>query len=310
MDQIVLNISSVKSFLKDRRRWYYEWVLDRVPRKGQKALTFGKVLHLVFEEHFKAKVSMAEAIDLVIKGQRVIALATKDESEKADIIAAIEELEGYREPLSMWTDQYPIDKTLAVEEAYEFPHPKDERIIIRMRPDREAVIFGKVFHVQNRSLAAGKNIGLYTELMQRDMHEMGYGFGLRLKHPEYEYGGTLFNLLRKLKYRSKPTKAEPDGKILHPVSEMMGQYMIPAHPEQIVSAMNDLQWVAYEMERTVDGIKNGNWPASSRDMDAGMFGNSKDAYFGVLMGTEDIYDDTLFKPREQMYATEVNNEVE
>ena len=304
MEKFMVNVSSVKSFLKCRRRWYYEWVLDRVPRKGQKALTFGKLLHEVFEAHFKTGISMKSAINLhITQLQEYVGTEGPDtQEERDDILAAVADLETLREPLEMWKDQYVVGRTLEVEEAFEFPHPKNSNIIIRGRPDRVAIIFGKLFHIQNRSLAPGKNIGMYTQLMQRDMHELIYSYALQKKYPEFEYGGTLFNLVRKLKYRSKPTKAEPEGKIMHGLPEILGQYMMHVDEEQVQKALDDLLWVAQEMRKTVKDWEEGRFPASNRDMDAGFFGNTKDAYFEVLKhGEHLLYDDAMFKPREVMY---------
>ena len=297
---MVLNVSSVKLFQKCRLRWLYEFVYGRVPRKGSLPLEFGKLLHIVFEYHVRDGLAMGEAIDVAIADWQ----ARMVSAEYLDRLAGEEacaELHSMREPLSLWTDQYPMT-TLAVEEPFEYPHPTEPGLSIKGRPDREVLCFGKLWHVQNRSLNAGKKILLYSELMKSDLHELTYAWALPQKYPQYEYGGTIFNIVRKLKYRGKPTKAVPEGKILHTLDEIMGQIAVPMLETQKAHALMDLAWIGREMDHVIQEAHEGRFPARNRDMDGGPFGNSKDPYWPVFMGEADLFDDTLFKSREDPYA--------
>ena len=299
-----VNISSTKQFQYDRARWLFGWHLNRVPRSGERPLNFGKMMHEVFERHVRDDMTMKKAIVDVRSDWNDLIAKSTDEFEKSDGQDALDDLKELTEPLEMWKDIYPVERTLEVEVAFEYPHPLDPTLMIKGRPDRMAIIYGKLFHIQNRSLAASKNIGLYTELMHRDMHELIYAWAMQKKYPDIAYGGTLFNLVRKLKYRGKPTKKDPDGKILNSLDKIMGQYMIPTLPDQIDIALRDLKWIADEMDRTVrDYEEHGIIPASNRGLDGGYFGSKKDHYFDVLMnGVEGLKDDKLFKDRDDMYG--------
>jgi hypothetical protein len=107
------------------------------------------------------------------------------------------------EALTHWQDLFSIDETLEVETPFEFVHPDDSSIVVRGRPDRVVVSMGRIFHMQHRSLAAGRNIAQYTEPAKLDMHELVYAYHLRTKYAAkgLSYGGTIFNIIRKLKYR-------------------------------------------------------------------------------------------------------------
>lgn len=304
-----VNISSVKRFHQCRARWLIEWHLNRVPREGALPLNLGKLVHVAFEKYLlNQSSSMLSAVDAAlaewtdtVSKQHTAGLL--NDSEFGEAIDAAKALNDLREPLALWKDQFPVAKVLEVEEPFEFPHTMDAGIIVRGRPDRMAIVFGKLVHIQNRTLAAGINFGLYTELAKRDYHELVYAWAMQLKYPDLKYGGSLMNLIRKLKYRGAPTKACPEGKILHTTDEMFGQFMVPMLDQQIEWAMGDLLTDVREMERVVTAYEeHGKLPSPNRQRDGGPYGNKKDPYFDVFMGKVDIYDDKYFKPREDMYA--------
>lgn len=296
---MVLNISSVKDFARCRLRWLYTWYYGRVPRRGSRPLELGKLIHVVFENHFKG-MTMEEAFDAAVAELKGTAFGSPMEHDSA--MEALTDLMALREPLLQWTDQYPITETLEVEEPFEYPHPDETGLIVRGRPDRVVLCYGKVFHVQNRSLAAGKKIGLYLELRKTDLHELVYGWALAQKYPKYPYGGTIFNLVRKLRWRGVPTKAFPGGKVLRKLDEVLVQAAMPVVPEQQALALMDLGQIGREMQRTILEAEDGVFPARNREYDGGPFDNSPDPYLPVFMGQADLWDDRLYKDREDPYG--------
>jgi hypothetical protein len=306
---MIVNVSSVKAFQRCRARWLYEYHMGRVPRQTSPALEFGKLLHVVFELHFQG-FGMAEAMEKAATMWAELGRQAGTEGERQVILEAVVDLGDMREPLTMWEDKFPIQETLEVEEPYDFPHPLDPTITIRMRPDRVVRCFDKLFHVQNRSLSPGRNIGLYLELMREDMHELLYGTGLVGKYgltPD-QYGGTIFNIVKKLKYRSVPTNRYPLGKPLRRLEEMLVQHAIPILPAAQERALKDLQKIAMEMERTIEDAAGGVMPARNRELDGGAFGNRLDPYWKVFTGEATIWDDTLFKGRSDPYAPSATEE--
>ena len=135
--------------------------------------------------------------------------ATTDEDERRVGLEAIEDLDSFAEPMCLWSDQYHFEiPVLESETSFIIPHPYDDSIRLRGRPDRVGVMLGQVWHVQNRSLNAATNFSLYVDLARRHYHEHLYAEHIAKKYPQWPYGGTLFNLFRKLKFRSKQTKKE------------------------------------------------------------------------------------------------------
>jgi len=304
-----VNISSVKRFHQCRTRWLIEWHLNRVPREGALPLNLGKLVHVAFEKYLlQEEPSMEKALRATVSewidtltAQKAAGMLTDQEFEEG--IEAKEALDDLWEPLTLWRDQYPVGQVLEVEEPFELPHPDDPTVLVRGRPDRMALVFGKLVHIQNRTLAPGINFGMYTERAKRDYHELIYAWAMKQKYPQYQYGGTLMNLIRKLKYRAKPTKNCPEGKILHSTDEIFGQFMVPMMDHQIGLAMTNLLYDANEMRRVVQQYEEAKIiPSPNRQLDGGPYGNKIDPYFNVFMGKYSVYDDTFFKEKEDLYA--------
>jgi hypothetical protein len=152
-------------------------------------------------------------------------------------------------------------------------------------------------------------MALYRNLARWDMHELLYAWALAQKYPERPYGGTLFNIMKKVQYRGKPTKKDPEGKILRPISEILWQFPVTMTKDRIQRCLDDLVWTAEEMERTVEDITQGREPAINRNLNAGYFGNSFDPYVDVFDGRVDLMDNTKFKDREDPYAGRQANKI-
>jgi hypothetical protein len=270
-----------------------------VPRRIPQALIVGKILHQAFENAFKStsatSVSNELASLLLPFGDSV--LTEKEEK-------AYDELTGLVEPLKFWKDNFPIERVLEVEEPFEFP--LQQGLTFQGRPDRVAVVFGKAFHIQNKSISSAKDLGNYITLAGRSLHELLYGYHLRKKYAitqGLEYGGTIYNIVKKLKYRSKVvSKAEPLGKILNTPESMFLQTVIGLSKEAENIARRELVWYAYEMEKTAKQYQHGETVGSNRNLDSGYFGHGIDLYTQVMMGEISLDDDTYFMDREQTYA--------
>jgi hypothetical protein len=290
----IANCSSVAAFEKCRFRWICAWVLNRVPRQEPAALSEGKILHLIFEDFLTGRApTMFDAV-----GARIAQAKHEGAPEKA-----IEGLMDRADALAQWADQYEWEiPVLEVEEAFEIVHPMDPRFRLRGRPDRVGVMQGQLWHVQNRGLAAATNFGQYIELATRHRHEHTYAVALSQKYPQYPYGGTLFNLVRKLKYRTNVGKKNEAVKTL---SQMFFQHpmVIDLKGDLHDHVMRSLLKHMEAMKQTEDDFRNwGIVPPANESMNGGFNGSTIDPYFRVLTGKVDLADDTLFKDRDDLYA--------
>lgn len=297
---MIVNVSSVKSFQRCRLRWYYEYVLNRVPKAGRPALEFGRLLHTVFELHFNG-MTMFDAMDKSRAMWIELARQAQTDAEKEVIEDALIELRELEEPILLWTDRFPVEETLEVEAPFQMQHPFAPGVTIVGRPDRMARCFGKLFHFQNRSLDGSRNIGLYLELAKDDMHELLYGLAMREKYPDIPYGGSVFNIVKKLKYRATPTRANPVGKVLRDIDEILVQAAIPILPDRQYQALVDIACIAEEMERTIERAQRGVLPARNRELDGGMYGSSIDPYLPALRTPGELWNDDLYKNRVDPY---------
>jgi len=299
-ENFVVNVSEIQDYMKCRWRWCAKWVVGRVPKDEARPLRFGKLLHLIFEHHFQTRQPIEVAITR-FRGEWAKAL--EQAHNPLDIAVAqdaLADLDQYAEPLGMWTDRYPAEgMPLEVEKAFIVKSPLDPTIFFKGRPDRMQMMWGQLFHWQNRGLAAGMNFPLYAELAKRNFHEHMYAYAMKQKYPNVPYGGTVYNLMRKLKYRGK------NGKILHTPDEMFWQGLVTITPEMNTEIMEIATRYAQEMRfARLLFEEDGVWPLPNETIHGGPFGNSIDPYFRVLNGEIDLNNDNVFKNREDTYATE------
>lgn len=285
-----VSVSSVKAYQQCPARWLMRFHLKRVPRRTPAALTVGKMFHSAMEYHLNGD-TKAGALERV----------TNESLGLLDAKAA-EEWLSLGTAFGFWHDLHKIEATLEVEQPFSehlsyYPAHVNNNLI--GRPDRVVLLYGKVWHLQNRTLAASKNVGLYLDTARRNLHELAYAWALKKKYPQYEYGGTIFNIIRKLKLVGK------NGKVLHDPKELMVQELVPINAGQVETAIDDIRRVAGLMyEDVLQYHRTKQLPIQNRDMDSGMFGSAKDPYFEVLMGNASLDDDELFMPAEERYATQ------
>lgn len=304
MTPYIVNISSIQDYMQCPYRWLCRWVLNRLPKGNEKALEFGKLLHCIYEDFFLGK-SMEESI---AHNEQIWLQRTADTSdmyEKKSALDALEELDNVREVLLQWRDKYEFDvPVLEVEEPFTITSPLDDSVCLRGRPDRVGVLYGRLVHVQNRGLAATVNFELYVRLAKRHLHELVYGYALARKYEgQYSYGGTVFNLLRKLKHRRKPSKKDPEGAILHTVDEMLGQAIVNYSDQECLAGVDRATRWAQKMRTTEEWYKlSGEMPLPNEKLNGGFNGNIIDPFFRVLEGEISLDDDEFFKNREDQYA--------
>lgn len=307
-----VNVSSINDFMQCRFRWLCKWVENRVPAEDARALRFGKMLHKLYEYHLGGmNLSMREAVAKVRNEWEVAKEKTTPDTPDWQLVRdALDDLAQMEEPLLLWKDRYPFDvPVLEVEQPFEYPLPYDPSIILRGRPDRVGVYMGRLYHVQNRSLASGVNFPLYLELSKRSYHEHLYAAALAQKYPQWTYGGTFFNLYRKLKYRKKATKPQEArgelGDILHEVSEIFWQHPMGIDLDGQVHkhVMESIYHHVLDMKDTEAAYKtHGYIPPPNEKLNGGPYGNMIDPYYRVLTGEIQLSDDRYFKNREDTYV--------
>jgi hypothetical protein len=279
--------------------------MNRVPREDAEPLEFGKLLHVIFEENARG-MNMKRAIakhghDWYLKSQ-----SSTSPMEAAFSAKIFKQLEDISEALVQWKDQYDFEiPVLETEEPFEIRHPSVPSVAIIGRPDRVAVMQGKLWHIQNRGLNQNTNFGVYIDLAKRHYHEHVYAEALSAKYPDYEYGGTVFNLVRKLKYRTGVTKKNPEG-VVKALSELLYQQpmSINLKSDLHIDIMECVAVYALRMKEAEDLWEHkGIIPPPNEDMNGGYWRNKPDLYFRVLTGEITLDDDRYFKDRVDPYSS-------
>jgi hypothetical protein len=296
-----VNVSSIQDYMQCRYRWVCKWVLNRVPRNEGPALTAGKLLHQIFEDHFRNGLPLDVSANHWI-GEYKQMLETLGEPERTGWKKALQQVIDLREAFPLWVDKYPIERTFEVEEPFAIEIPQYPGVLWKGRPDRVILCEGHIWHYQNRGLAPSVNFGTYIQLAKRHYHEHLYPENFAQKYPGTPIGGTLFNLVRKLKFRTNVGKKKEKTKKAeemfwqHPMSINLNGYL---HRD----VMDSMYQHVLDMIVTEDiyGI-TGKLPPPNEKLNGGFSGNSLDPYFRVLIGEIDLADDHWFKDREDTYV--------
>jgi hypothetical protein len=277
--------------------------MNRVPVVSAPALDAGKLLHQAFELHEKT----GDPLDLSLKAC-CLAFRTKipDEHPAAhvNLYKSVETMEDLIEAMPLWKDKFPITEVLEVEQPSEWQDPVQLDVMWLVRPDKVIVLNKRIWHQQRRGLAASVNFGMYTRLAKRHYHEHLYGLVLsdKYKSRRLKYGGTLFDLTRKLKFRTNVGKKNEATKT---AEEMF--YQQPVTYDLKSPLHKSVMWALREHVRGMREVTR-NWeekqiiPAPNDKMNGGYGGNSEDPYFRVLIGEIGLDNDEVFKAREDTYA--------
>ena len=302
-----VNVSSVQSFINCPFRWWCEYVQNRVPVATAPALDTGRVLHRIFERHFRDGEDLIDASRAECASFEAL-IPTEHPSARASAEKALKTMRDLEEALPLWVDDFRADKTLAVEEPFELQDERLENVLWVMRPDVEITKGRYLYHRQNRGLAASMNFAQYVRLMNWHFHEHLYAKGLtekwiksgRLKG--FKYGGTQVNLIRKLQYRTNAGKKNEATKT---AAEMFYQqtFFIDTSSKRHKAVMASLRyWTSRMVEALEIWEEEGIAPCPNPKQNGGFSGSSEDAFFRVLMGEITLDDDNYFKDRLDPYA--------
>lgn len=299
-----VNVSSINDFANCRFRWWARWIMNRVPREESPALNFGSLLHFIFEKYFEGDF-MKDAIEAGRIVWKEAILTSPDPYERDVRIKALAKLEEMEEALVQWMDMYLFSNPcLEVEEPFELVDKYDPDIIYIGRPDRVGIMDDMIWHVQTKTVAPSINFGIFIDLSLRSYHEHLYAEALSKKYSELSYGGTLFNLIRKLKYRTKVTAKKPLGEVKE-LSEMFLQHpmSINLNSQLHTHVIQCIHGHAVEMRKQMwDYTDTGKWPLPNEKMNGGYYGNKPDAYFRVLTGEISLDNNNYFKDRVDTYS--------
>jgi hypothetical protein len=310
ISEFTFNVSAMKDYIRCPFRYWAKWIMNQVPKNEAQPLAFGKLIHRIFEQYHRMKTpSMLVAIhdarlDWVnyMTNAGALGMSVNDIGVGTKVL---KQLDDMSEALVQWHDIYTFDNVcLEVEEPFELDLGNGIRG--KGRPDRVAVRDGLLWHVQHKALAAGMHFAVFTDLQKRSYHEHLYAEGLWAKYcGEFRgIGGTQFDLIRKLKYRTKMTKANPLGETKS-YEEMFQQIPVaidlegPVHLHVMETIKKHAAGMR-ELHRRWDEYHD--IPAPNDDMNGGMYGNSPDEYFRVLTGEYELDDPRYFKTREDTYA--------
>lgn len=296
-----LNISQVKDWQHNPVLWFYRYQLKRSPRFAANALAVGSAMHRAFDYSFKG-VTMAEAVAMVTEEVQQDYRRLLQENYPG---AAEKLLTGWQEIAELlihWSDRFDV-QTVASELTLEATLPNGD--ILYGRLDRLGVYASQLWHVQNRSLAASTNLPLYLQTSEMDLHENAYAWLVEQNRqllPEgvrdLPYGGTIYNIVRKLKLVGK------NGKELHKPDECFVQEMVAIQPGLVEKVLHTVCEVANEIRPFAEGaLMKRICPATCA---RGQFGNSRCPYYGVCVGLDDIHDDALFMDAVDPYQEAAN----
>lgn len=288
-----VNVSAVKAFQKNPRRWLYEYALERIPRSEKRvALDLGTITHLAFARHFQGdSIERALAVADVHYNDLRDATLRRAQFDQAEDLSS--EWKDLRELLAHWKSRYEFS-TLQVEQTLELPIPNSHHVLYGT-PDRVVHYQGAYYHAQNRTLSGTTPIAPYLRAASLNLHELAYAWLLR-ESGMLPYGGTYFNIVRKLKL----TGAK--GKVLHSPEECFVQEFIPLDDATINAAIETIRLAADRMEAYAA------MPPRDVCTEAcvlGRFGNSLCPYFGVCTGEESLEDDSLYMDRPERITEDV-----
>jgi len=296
-----ISVSSIQHYQDDPLTWCYTWLENRVPRKTGTAVSTGRLVHKAFENHFKGGGRVGDELDALLAP---IDPRYLDERARKAYYASARLVE----PLNLWEDRYPIDRTLEVEAPFEEKLPNG--LIFQGRPDRVVSCYGKVWHFQHKTLAASRNPEHFIKLAPQSMHELLYAAHLRQKYTDEPYGGSIYNVVRKLKYKSE-AKGPKFGTILNDINKLFIQRHFALRDTDIARARVDLLSLALKMERLArDYTRYLVQPPRNRRFDAGFYGTGLNPYLPVILGETTLDDDSRYMDRLDPYEAIAEEEEE
>lgn len=301
-----INISALKQYQRCPYRWWAMYVMNRVPLITPAALDGGKIYHRAFEryeDHGEGHpLSLREALAAECADFRE-KMKLEPEACQPTLEKAVVTFEDVIEAMDLHEDRFEVSKVLEVEQAHEW-YDDVTGIMWIGRPDKLAVTAGRLWHWQRRGLASNKNLRTYVRLQNRSYHEHLYAEMAVARYPKYrgKYGGTIFDLLSKKKFRTyvgtkrEQTKTAEEMFYQQPMSIDLNSHL---HYD-VMGTMRDWGQQMVSALRAWD--HDGTIPPPNDEQNGGFSGSSEDPYFKVLMGEATLDDPTIFKAREDQYA--------
>lgn len=293
-----LNVSAVKTYLRSPLEWYYAHHLRRVPRTLTVPLEVGLVWHALMESFYSngrfKDVALASGQDFYKSRRDAAVEAGFDQTSPDKFEKFIHDSDLIFRLFDIWTDPIPDAEIIAVETPIELPLPGMSHTLIG-KPDVLIRWQRKLWHHQHRTLSDRTSMATYLDAAPRDLHELAYAWlivhGHGSGYAPSDYGGTYFNIARKLSNRR--LTAEPEAAFI--------RQPVPLSWSQVLSAIDDLCQIADDMQAIVAGHRR---PVSNREADRDRFGHYLTPYFRVYTGAQDIYDEKLFMTAPDRYAPE------
>lgn len=273
-----VNVSAVKAFQHCQLDWYWRFCLRRVPRAAPAIpLSVGSCFHAYAEQRSLGFSHDESLIAFTATRDAFLSDPSPDEWQRK-FIDEITRLGGL---LAHYTERFVPEDTLMVEEPIETALSGGLHTLIG-RPDRVIRFAGKWWHMQYRTLSDRTPIGVYIKSRERDLHELAYAWLIagKFRLSPDEYGGSYFNIVRKLS-----TKAIHERPL-----EAFVQELIPLDWSQVLTAIDDIGCIAFEMDRVMSNLS----PIQNRDADLNRFGNVLSPYYEARAGRISIHDDAHF----------------
>lgn len=273
-----MNVSEVQDFVTCPQTWANIWVFGRQPAgDGSEPLRIGTGVH--------------DNLEHLLKGERLVPtpMATLCPEDEGIVTESLDKA------LGLWVEKYvrtkPVwDEVLAVEESYEVDLSEDITLI--GKPDTVVRWRNALWHVQHKTLAQSKPVATYIRTLQRSWHEGLYRLLIKKRFPDYPYGGTMVNLIRKMS--RKQMDLNP-GQALH-------LEFLPIGEDRSARALADFmfwaeQVVAWRRKLEEDPTQ---FVPQNRKSCGGIYGNSLCPFYKVCEGGASLTDDQFFVTRDPL----------
>lgn len=200
---ISISNSEVQLWKKDRRRWFIQYYLRKVPAGHVVTGTFplGTRMHAALEGYYEYGLDPVNTARMIYaKVLEDAPYAGEDIQKEADLVDAM--LSGYMD----WIEETGQDQAIefaGAEREIRVPFPAIEGVELRGRLDLQ------IYHqfeqtylfLDHKSCAQFRTIDQLAD----DEQAKWYTILQRLEHPDYRVDGGVFNQLRKVKRTAKAT---------------------------------------------------------------------------------------------------------
>jgi len=274
---VKFNISQIIEFEKCPVRWYFRYVMRRVPRSTYEAwpLVLGTHTHKFFERFFSNFLPQHHAANLFLDE----CLNSNDLQPIDKRVKQAAQAEMMATALRRWKSDYEF-KTLNTEEVLEAPLGGHTLV---GRLDRRVEYMSSMMHYQIKTMGTSTNLDAFITSRRRNSHELGYAYLIQKNFGELP-SKMFLNGIRKTTLNVLNSKPET----------VYVQEFIPLSEDQISGFLAD---TVRTFESMCGYATISNWKEipQRREADTNPYNGGKlDPYFWVLMGRDDIHDEELF----------------